>query len=264
MLVLLSKILEVVLYPLGLIFVLLILTLLLQKSRRWQNITIALALGLLFLSGNRVVAVFLTYSLEWQYYPIIDVPQTRVIVVLTGDSESPQFPRPGVELDSTGDRALYAARLYKQGKAPYLLISGGNLDNPDVSASSAAQDTANVLTLMGVPKSAIWLEYKSQNTYESAVNCREILSQKGIDRITLVTSAMHMPRAVGVFKKQGFDVFAAPTDFHVTNQPLRDITQGYWLTHVLDLFPGLTNLSLTTSALKEYFGMWAYRLMGWM
>jgi len=48
MLVVLSKILEVVLYPLGLIFILLILALLLHKSRRWRNITLALALGLLF------------------------------------------------------------------------------------------------------------------------------------------------------------------------------------------------------------------------
>ena len=49
------------------------------------------------------------------------------IVVLGGGTESEQFPRPMVEVNSAGDRVLYAGKLYKEGKAPYILLSGGNI-----------------------------------------------------------------------------------------------------------------------------------------
>jgi uncharacterized SAM-binding protein YcdF (DUF218 family) len=259
--VFLSKLLPQFVYPLGLMCLLLALAALLARRRpRLTQTIIWLTLALVWVASNRWTAQTLARSLEWQYLPSGDLPNAQAIVVLGGGTASIDPPRPMVEINSAGQRLIYAADLYRRGKAPLILLSGGKIDWQ--VGETGAQDMAILMRFMGTPDSALILEADSLNTYENAVNTRRILGPLGVQRILLVTSALHMPRAVGLFRKQGFEVIPAPCNFDVTVNSWNNFTQGSLESRVLGLLPGVENLGLTTRSLKEYIGIWVYRLRG--
>lgn len=200
-------------------------------------------------------------SLEFQHIPQGELPQVDAIVVLGGATESGIPPRPWIELREEGDRVLYGGKLYRDGKAPRLILSGGRVDwRP--SSSSEAEDMATLLETMGVPRSAMLLEPNSLNTRENAVNTKQILDTQGIRSILLVTSAMHMPRSLLIFKKLGIDAIPAPTDF--TALQLDQAAQGSTEAFILDTLPDADQLRRTTRAIKEYVGIFVYWLRGWI
>ena len=262
MFVFLSKLLPPFVYPLGLIGLLILLALLLAKRYRLQKGILILALVCLWLAGNRWVATGLTRSLEWRYLPPNPLPQAEVMVVLGGGTEAPDYPRSIVEVNGAGDRITYAAWLYQQGVAEHILVSGGTLDWT-VLKSTPAQDMSSLLQLMGVPEQAIWLQPDSRNTYEDAIYSARILHEKGIDRVLLVTSAWHMPRAVKLFQAQGLDVIPLPTDYNVTEADWAELWGRDPRAWVLGALPGVDHMALTTKILKEYIGMLTYSIRGW-
>jgi uncharacterized SAM-binding protein YcdF (DUF218 family) len=69
------------------------------------------------------------------------------------------------------------------------------------------------LISLGVAPGDLIVEDRSTTTYENAAECRKLLGKRGINRITLVTEAFHMPRAVRCFSKAGFEVTPAPCRF---------------------------------------------------
>ena len=216
MLIFLSKFVPLLVYPLGLGIILVAAALLLRRRKRLQTGLLAAALLILVLGSNRWVSYTLARSLEWQYLPPDPVPAGDVIVILGGGTESAQYPRSAVEVNSAGDRVLHAARLYHQGAAPTILVSGGNIVWLGGRTMTPAQEMTDLLKLMGVPESAIWQQPASQNTQEDAEYSAAMLKEKGVQRVLLVTSAMHMPRAVILFHHMGIDVIPAPTDYTVT------------------------------------------------
>lgn len=259
--VFISKLLPLLVYPLGLVCIFIILALVLRAEKP-RRLALAVALLILWIGGNRWVAAELARSLEWQYLPPAEIPEAPVIVLLGGGTAPVEYPRQMVEINSGGDRLLYAARLYRQGKAPHILVTGGMLDWSQRS-TTPADEMAELLMFLGVPEQAIWLEPNSRNTYENALYSAQLLRQKGIERILLVTSASHMPRAVRLFEAQGLQVVPAPTDFTVTALGGDEETYGDWRSLVLGIFPTVDNLSLTTRILKEYFGIFVYQVRGW-
>jgi uncharacterized SAM-binding protein YcdF (DUF218 family) len=184
-----------------------------------------------------------------------------VIVLLAGGTHSAQYPRTLVEVNGAGDRVLYAAALYHQGAAPQILLSGGRIDWME-SGSSPTQDMASILDMLGVPGEALWHEDSSRNTAESAAAAWEMLSEKKIRRIILVTSAQHMPRSVALFERQGFEVIPAPTDYSITEEEWFRLTHPDLPTALFNLLPDASSLAATTSALKEYLGMMIAWLRG--
>lgn len=258
----LSKFLPLLVYPLGLTCVLILLALLI-RSAKWQKGVLILAFLALFLGGNGWVARALAKPLEWRYLPPAATPHAEVIVILAGDERSAHFPRSTPEFGEAGDREIYAAHLYHQGAAPYILFSGGTIDW--LSSEDAPWQTAEyLLKLAGVPSSALWFEKDSRNTYESAVACKKILEEKGIHRIILVTSAVHMPRSVSLFLHQGLEVIPAPTDYYVTQGDLPSLRQGGIPSLLISLLPSSDNLEITSRTLKEYIGIFIYKLLGWL
>jgi len=127
-----------------------------------------------------------------------------------------------------------------------------------------AEAMAQVIELMGVPRSALWLEDGSRNTYENAGETRRLLAERGITEIILVTSAMHMPRSVRLFERQGLRVIPAPTDYQVTEADWSYFTRADPGIQALNLLPDAEALAATSRALKEYIGMVVYALRGWM
>ncbi len=259
----LSKLLPLFIYPLGLSCILLLVSLLLSYRRsRWAFVPLLLALIILFVAGNVRVSNRLVKSLEWQYLPITKMPQAEAIVVLGGATRNVSFPRVIPDMSERGDRLLYGAKLYKDGLAPLIILSGGRIQWRG-GGDSEAKDMATILELMGIPKQAMVLEPKSLNTYQNAAYTQKILQKKGINKILLVTSAMHMPRSLAIFKKQGINAIPAPTDFLISKQELSEPNYSIE-SQLLSLIPDTGSLDFTTQAIKEYIGTFIYRLRGWL
>jgi uncharacterized SAM-binding protein YcdF (DUF218 family) len=263
MFIFLSKILPPLLYPLGLACILLLIALLLKNKSKFQRFLLIITLLVLYLAGNRWVAFGLVRSLEWRYLPTAEIPTADVIVVLGGGTNSALYPRQIVEVNGAGDRVIYALWLYKQGRAENVLLSGTNINWLSTNANPA-EDMADLLMLMGVPQEALWLENQSRNTYENALECQKLLQNHAIDRVILVTSAIHMPRSVALFEEQGIQIIPAPTDYTVTQDGWEQLFNPSPTTLLTNLIPSAENLNLTTNALKEYIGMLVYALRGWM
>lgn len=259
MFVLLSKLIPPLFYPVGLSCLLLGVSLYFWWKRpKVAGSLVMTALWILLLASSPWVADALIRSLELQNLPNT-IPSAEAIVILGGGTVTAIPPRKWVEVNDGGDRILYGAKLYREGKAPKVIVSGGSL-----SWQSGAEPESNamteLLTTMGVPQSAILADAVSVNTYENAVYVKKILEQEGIRQVLLVTSAFHMPRSLLIFRKLGMEVFPAPTDFRAV-----DLTpENYSLAGILlRCLPNSEKLQLFSVALKEYIGILVYRLQGW-
>lgn len=264
MFVFLSKLLPLFIYPLGLSCLLIVAALtMLWKRPKWSALPMAAALIILLLGSSGWVSKSLVRSLEWQNLPMAETPQADAIIVLGGGVKAALPPRPWVELGEAGDRIIYASRLYRQGKAPLLILSGGRVQWKGGGSPESA-DMAEIAQTSGVPASAILQDPDSNNTYQNAVNVRKILDAKNIKGpVLLVTSAMHMTRSLLIFQRQGIKAIAAPTDFHITQQDMT-VAQSNWQAVILNCLPDSYQLHQSTTALKEYIGLIVYRLLGWL
>ncbi|MEL6500195.1 MAG: YdcF family protein [Cyanobacteria bacterium J06623_1] len=258
-----SKLLPLFIYPLGLSCLLLLFALWLSRKRsRKTYIPILLALVLLLLSSNSIIANNLIASLEKQYLPLSEPPTAEAIVVLGGATRNNEPPRILPDMSDRGDRLLYAAKLYKDGAAPKILLSGGRIQWTG-GDSSEAKSMATILELMGIPPEDLILESRSLNTHENAVYTKEILQQQNIDKVLLVTSAAHMPRSIAIFKRENINAIPAPADYMISDRNL--VEHRYTSeSRILSLLPNSQSLDYTTQAMKEYIGTFIYRLKGWL
>lgn len=259
-----SKLLPLLVYPLGMTCLLMLAAIILlwQRRRRGAMGLVAIAGLVLWGSSNAWVATQLAQSLEWRHLPARPLPAAEAIVVLGGSTRPQAYPRPWVDLTEAGDRTLHGARLYRAGKAPLLILSGGRIDWRGGGSSESA-DMARIARAFGVPSAAIIEEPRSLNTYQNAVNVKAILAERHIRQVLLVTSALHMPRSRAVFEHQGIAVIPAPTDFRVSARTMDEIS-GSRQAILLSLLPDADNLMLVTRSLKEYLGLLVYWLRGWL
>ena len=246
--ILLSKLIPLLIYPAGLLTCLLIAAavLLAAGRRRGGRRVVIAAVLLLFAAGNNWTAYSLVRSLENDYPPVpmAKLPEADAIIVLGGGLDLPYPPRQHPHLVTGSDRLLHALRLYRAGKAPHILLTGGNVF-PQPGLQSEAYYARRLLGLWGVPESAIVLETESRNTIQNAEYSARILKQRGWSDVLLVTSAAHMHRAVLSFRNAGVEVTPAPTDFLAVdaNAPA-----------ALNWIPNAGALTGTTHALHEYLG----------
>ena len=259
----LSKLLPLFIYPLGFACICCFVAFfLIWKKPRAAAFCMAVALFVLLFASNAWASRFLVRSLEWQNIPEGELPTAEAIVVLGGATKSANEPRPTTDLSESGDRVLYAAQLYRQEKAPLIIVSGGRIDW-NGGGKPESEDIAKLLVFMGVKSEDILQDPDSLNTYQNALNVKKILNERNINRVLLVTSAMHMPRSLAIFKHQKINTIAAPTDFLITRSEIQELSstpKGA----ILNLLPDSLNLYHFTIALKEYIGMVVYRLRGWV
>lgn len=252
----LSKTLPVLLYPPAFtLWTVLLAVFLRRRGPRLARALLAIGLGSLYLLSNRLVSRNLISALEAQNPPLAleSIPQADAIVVLGGYLRPPAGARP-LDLKDSIDRLWTGARLYRAGKAPLILLTGGNViyDDPiPVSEASAARD---VLIDWGIPSQAILIEEKSQNTRENAVFTAPIVESHHAKRLLLVTSAFHMPRAAAIFRRAGLQFTPVAADYRSGGAP------GPLL---FRLIPEAENLLESRDALREWIGLTVYRLRGW-
>ena len=105
-------------------------------------------------------------------------------------------------------RTIHGIRLYRQGLAPVMIFSGG-------SAGQEAAEGALMASLaaeLGVPSDAIWVEAGSNDTWTEAFEVARLAQPKGVRKILLVTSPLHMKRASATFERAGFQVLPASSE----------------------------------------------------
>jgi uncharacterized SAM-binding protein YcdF (DUF218 family) len=146
--------------------------------------------------------------------------------------------------------AAALARRFPQSK---IVLTGGSaeiLSAPTIGADAAAL----VLRDIGISGDRLLLEREARDTWENAIKTKKVVTPKPGERWLLVTSAWHMPRAMGAFRKAGFTVEPWPVDYRTAGWP-----------DALRLLPfespavGLRQLDL---AVHEWLGLLAYRLSG--
>jgi uncharacterized SAM-binding protein YcdF (DUF218 family) len=254
----LSKLLAWLVIPFSLAGLLLMMVLVAGGLRPLARVGVALALALLWGGGCRWTSENLVRSLEGYSRPPAPGIEAEAIVVLGGGLLSALPPRRAVELSDAGDRVLEAARLWREGRAPRVVTTGGRFDASERPRTQASE-TAELLGFLGVPSEAIVEERRSRNTRENAVEARAVLEPLGVRRILLVTSALHMQRAAALFRAQGFEVIPAPTDYVAV-----DTGERSWQLQILALLPDADSLSLTTRALREWLGLAVAYAFGWI
>jgi uncharacterized SAM-binding protein YcdF (DUF218 family) len=121
---------------------------------------------------------------------------------------------------------------------------------------------AELLRALGVPEDAIVLEERSRTTWENGVEARRILAERGVTRVLLVTSAMHMPRSVGVFRAQGIEVVPAPTDFRIVDLMPATSLNARLRRALAWTVPSASTLELSSTVIHEWLGIIAYWLEG--
>ncbi len=255
---LIMKLLAQLAYPLSLCLILVPLGLLARYAgwRRSGGLLIAFGLVWLLVWSLAVPSRWLRESLEQVYpaRPAAEYPVADAIVVLGGGIEGYRSgSRAGPNLQSGADREWFAAKLWHAGRAPVVILSGGAVQW-STSDQPGADAMAEFMQALGVPDSALIRESRSRTTHENAAFTSQILRERGIHRILLVTSALHMPRSMATFATLGVEVIPAPTDVEAV-APLRSSP--------LDWIPDTGALDGSTRAIKEYLGLWMYRLRGW-
>lgn len=271
MFVFLSKFLPYLVYPAGIITLLVLAGLIFCRSARAKNCLLWLILLFVFIAGNKLPGAYLIRKLE-QTYPVYDgTEKAEAIVVLGGGTVTKADPRPTVELNGAGDRVLYAAKLYHDNAADLIVLGGSYISWRDGEVltedgvSSPASEMADLMAnYFDVPREALIIQDLSVNTYEEAEEDAKLLKELGLNRILLVSSATHMRRAVPLFEKQGLEVIPAPTDFSYSDQEWENILRFDGATAYTFFVPTIGNMETLQNALKEYLGYFVYHLRGWI
>jgi len=210
------------------------------------------ALGLA-LGGLAPLSEALLLPLEQRFAPFpADAPAPAGIIVLGGAVEAGlSEARDQVVVNDAGERPIYLAELARRFPGARLVFSGGSgFIGGGVAEADVISRQADVI---GVPRTRLILENRSRNTYENAAFTAALVQPKPGERWLLVTSAWHMPRAIGCFRQAGFTVDAFPVDYRTRGWSDLTRVNGF-------ASDGLLQLDL---AVKEWVGLAAYRWSGY-
>jgi uncharacterized SAM-binding protein YcdF (DUF218 family) len=248
-----AKVFWVVAQPLSAALILIVIGLvLLWANRRWLG-GIAAVLGVLVLlvSCFTTIGALLIRPLEDRFARPAWPKQVGAIIMLGGASDGViSAARQVSELNAAGDRfteTLRLAQLYPEAK---IVVSGGV--GLLVNAGESEAETARRFFLdQGIGQDRLVLEHKARNTEENAEFTKSLLVDiKG--PVLLVTSAFHMPRSIGLFRKAGIEVLPWPTDYRTTG------LEGL----AVDVTNPLENLMTMTTAVREWVGLAVYHWTG--
>ena len=235
-----------------------------------------LALATLVLGRRRIAGGLLAFVIVWLWgwstpfatraiigpltdpYPSRSAetsPAADAIVLLSGGIKPIRGDMVYPDLSDSADRIWHAARLYHAGKAPQIIVSGGNVWGSRKRPPKASA-MRMLLDALGVPDDAIVVEASSRNTRQNALFTKKLAAGRGIERVLLVTSGWHLRRAEAAFRHVGLDVIPVATDYdhqkHSLGKP-----------YIFEFLPSVSVLSFNSKLLREHLGYLVYRLRGW-
>ncbi len=252
---LLSKTLGAAVVPINLLVELGIISVVLMATRfaGLGRKLAATTLILLALAAFSPLGNLLLYPLEARFPawdPSRGAPDGIVVLGGSVDTDLSAAHHTPVVLHAA-DRFFAPAELARRYPNARIVFTGGtsNLISTD---AKEADYSAPILETLGISKERLILERDSRNTWENAIFTKKLVAPKPGERWLLITSAFHMPRAMGIFRKAGFDVEAYPVDWR-TGGPddVLSFTNN-----------GADGLDRTNVAVREWIGLLAYRLIG--
>lgn len=253
MLFILSKTVSFLLLPSTLLLLLALagLALMLTRWRRAGTRLTAVSVILLAIASFVPVGTMLTYVLEHRF-PQWDASKGAPdgIVVLGGAINPPLSKIYGEPIVGEPGRVFAIGALARAYPNARIVYTGGDASLVP-TGNDEARYLAPVLDRLGVARDRVILESRSRNTVENAVFTKEIVQPKPGERWLLVTTAWHMPRAVGCFRQAGFAVEAYPVGW----------TTGVW-SMPMPSFNVSGSLARLDLAVREWIGLIAYRLLG--
>ena len=223
-----------------------------------SDIFYGLGFVVLYICAMPAVERLLNQHLQDQYSPfkITDTPKADLIVVLGGALLKPTKSQFDSELHAGSNRLLHTFRLYRAAKAPKIFIATENFSVKN-GVYSESFYCAKLLEEWGIPSDAVTVEGSSGSTRENAIQTFEYLKKNhGLDQtVLLVTSSIHMPRAIAAFKKCRLNVIACSTDLGTySTEPLK----------LLDFLPSVSALNGMSKTWFEYQANWLYRMKKWV
>lgn len=216
------------------------------------------AVALFYLAASTYIVPHLLWlAIASGYQPLTreSIPPGRVAVVLLGsgsyqvrDWSENRF----AAVDRIGAaRLLEAARLFRLLGAEFIVSSGG-LITPMERIRASGLTMAEALVDLGIPHDRIIVEARSMTTHHEAELVREILRERPVDHVVLVTSQIHMRRAAGAFRAEGIPVIPA-----IAREPTSIDT---WWEMLIPTDKGLEESAMVA---HELFGLVGYAARGW-
>jgi uncharacterized SAM-binding protein YcdF (DUF218 family) len=249
--------------PVGAVWGLMVLGVLwLLFRRQWRS---TLWLGgptlLLFILGGTSLSEHLVAREERQWVgsppsalsPQPSAPADAVLALGGGDRVSPHDLL-GFAMGDGSSRNLTAIQLVRSGRAKTLVL-GGSWPMPgqrNVPSMNVVQDWVTAWGLVGGPVTNLGV---CVNTHDEAIAFKKLARSQGWSKVILVTSALHLRRAVALFHRQGIEVLPVAADFQVLGVP-QDTPYSP--------IPRQGRLYLLSLYLHEKIGWWAYRARGWV
>ncbi len=194
-----------------------------------------------------------TVPSQWSSLPVCDA-----VVCLGGGVTPNPAEIIGVGMEGDSNRITTAIELIREGRAPFLMLGGGYADpgdGPKLSESTAVRHWIERWQLVSVPVDDLGI---CRNTRDEALMFAEKAKLHGWKKIILVTSASHMHRALGVFRKTtGLEVVPVACAFH-TDVAGKDHVRE-WV-HM----PATGALDFLGTWIYETIGWWTYKARGWV
>ena len=236
-------------------------------SKKWRSKSLIACAIFFFVFTNPFLVNELYLFWETEPTPIEEVKNYEIGIVLTGMSNSGKEPKDRIYASSGIDRLLQAVRLYKEGKIKKILISGVseeiNWQTGEEKSPLRTYKYKDMLKDMCVKEQDILIESSSKNTYENAQHSRQFLetNQQVLDyntttqnQILVITSAFHLKRALGCFKKAGLHVEGFSTDFIATERKN--------MFTILGLIPTEDAMAKWAKIIHELLGYMVYGVTG--
>ena len=215
---------------------------------------LVVSIVLLVVCGFSPVGNLLLYPLE-ERFPVWDAARGApdgIVVLGGGIDPDPSAARGEAVFSSSAGRLIAAAALAHRYPNLRIVYSGGSSNVTGDTSIKEADYAVAVFEGLGISRDRLILERQSRNTFENAGFSKAVAMPKPGERWLLVTSAFHMPRSIGVFRKVGFAVEAYPVDWRLGGRA--DLTRFSTVS--------VGGLWRTDLALREWMGLVAYWLTG--
>jgi uncharacterized SAM-binding protein YcdF (DUF218 family) len=229
------------------------LGLIFSKRRRVGRWLLACCIAALLICGMSPIGALMLLPLESRFPPWKPEMGDPAGIIVLGGGVDPEMTtaRGTPAINSSGARIVVAAELANRYPKARLVYVGGNSSLRSANFSEA--DVAEgIFKNLGIREDRVQLERKSRNTDENVRFSMQLVDPKPGERWLLVTSAFHVPRAMGLFRKAGFTVDPYPVDWRTSGWSDAYTFQSDWT----------TGIDLTDTAAHEWLGLIAYRLTG--
>lgn len=244
---------EFLLHPFSWVVVLLMLALLTYNQKRRRRLLISSLAVLLFFS-NSVIVDELIRLWEVEVTLTDDIDSSINTAILLGGGVFHDKETDKIKYGRNADRYLSVLEPYRNGKIQRIVVSGGPANYLEPWAKES-EIIKGLYLMCEIPNEDVLIEDESLNTYQNARNSKAILDSLGEDRFLLITSSMHMRRALACFEKQGIQVqpYAAAKTVGIRR----------WEIDYL-LVPSIGNFGKWGALIHEWIGFLSYKVRGYV